>query len=127
MNRTGNDVREIYLRLKRQGIGVTTIARTIGRSRTTVYTWNNVVDQYGEEKLFSVPDKSTRTPLIDLVKLELYIQDHPFKFDREIAEVFNVSDTSIGRWRKRLGITRKQVKTKYQEADTTLQNVFKKN
>lgn len=120
MNRTSNDLRKLFLRLKNQGKGIIEIANIVGVSRQTVNNWNKVIAEYGEERFLKEPSKSTRKPSIDLKLLKKYIEENPSAFNKEIAIVFNSSKNVIQKFRQRLGFNRKKFKTTYKESDPEL-------
>jgi len=80
----------------------------------------------GEAGLMLESGKKTRQTKLDLVKFQEYLEENPTKFNREIGEVFGIKKSAAHKWKKRLGMTRKNAKTSYKEADLALKKVPRK-
>ena len=76
-----------------------------GINLTTVNEWNKKYKSTGEVK----DKKPVRTfKKLDPKKLDAYVRKHPDAYLKEIGDVFGVSDMSVHRALKKLGITRKK-------------------
>jgi Transposase len=120
MYRTSNDLRQVFLRLKKQGKGLIEISDTIGVSRQSLWTWSKMTD----EELMKIGNKSTRQPSIDLENLQKYYLENPYKFDWEVGLVFGVAKSTIQKWREKLKITRKVTTKSYKEANPELKKTL---
>ena len=123
MNKTNIELRKVYLRMKKLGSSDTSIADATGIKIRNFRNWNKLT----EEELLHQPDKNTRKPTFDTRKLKQYIIDNPFAFNKEVAIVFNVTKSTIQRWRSKLDFRRKKAKTTYQEADIELKKTSLSN
>ena len=121
MNRKNNSIREIFQRMHKMGKKVAEIAQILGVKRQTIHQWKKM----GENQLLIEPSKNTIKPL-EIAKFQEYVDQNPFAFNKEIAPVFGVTKSTIQRWKKRLGFTRKKAKTSYKEADLELKKSSKK-
>ena len=107
--------------MHKNGENIEQIVKFTGLKSTTIYNWKALLKTAtGEEKLLSEPNKSTYIQPEYIEKLKQHFIDNPFDFNKEIAELFNLSDSSIQRWRHKLGFKRKKAKTVYKEADEEL-------
>jgi transposase len=71
----------------------------------TINRWHQKYRQTGEIK-DKKPCRGFKK--VDPKKLEVYVQEYPDAYLKEIGEVFNCTDMSIHRALKKLGITRKK-------------------
>jgi transposase len=113
MNRTKNEVRQIFLNMKAAGFSINEIVKATGKARQTIYNWINL----GEDKLLENNYKNYQTPSIDLEKLKQYMTENPCAINREAAEHFGCCIKTIHKWKVKLGFTRKKVRRTYREAD----------
>ena len=74
---------------------------------TTIKEWKKLKKETGELKKRPLDRKHKK---IDPVELKAYIAEHPDSYLREIAEVFQCTDTVVFYAFKRLKITRKKTK-----------------
>ena len=95
--------RAVEYRLEGNTIEKTAKVFKIGES--TLKTWLGKYKESGEikNKPLNRPHKK-----ISPKKLEAYVEKHPDAYLKEMAEVFDCSDTAIGKALKRLKITRKK-------------------
>lgn len=120
MNRTSNDIRQVFLRLHKSGKSVIEISQILGVSRQTIYDWI----KQSESKLLKVPNPNTQKPTPKLSELDAYIKKHPFAFNKEIAQALQMSRSAVQRWRKKLGYSRKKAKTTYKESNPELKKTL---
>ena len=80
-------------------------AEVFGINLTTVNEWNKKYKSTGEVK-DKKPERTFKK--LDPEKLETYIRKNPDAYLKEIGDVFSVSDMSVHRALKKLGITRKK-------------------
>lgn len=120
MNRASNDLRRIFLRQRKLGKSIIEISQLIGISRQSLWYWTKMT----EEELLKVVKINTRTPSIDEDKFKQYYIDNPLSFDWEASLVFNVSKTTIQRWRDKLKITRKVTTKTYKESKPELKKTL---
>lgn len=126
MNKTHISVRKVFLLMNKLDKNVSDIAKSVGLSIRTIYNWKALVKKDGgEEKLLSEPASSTRKPTFIVADLKLRIEQNPFEFNKELAIVFGKSDSTIQRWRHKLGFKRKKAKTTYREANLELKKTLK--
>ena len=82
------------------------VAKLFGLSLDTVNKWWQKYRDTGDLK--NKPPQPRPFKKIDPEKLRAHITEHPDAYLAEIAEVFNCSDTAVGKALNRLGITRKK-------------------
>jgi transposase len=120
MNRKSNDLRKLYKKLKSSGIQQKEVCIIIGISNVTASSWNKLDDF----KLFTVPDKSTRKPSIDLEELKIVNKANPTATNEELGLILNCSKKVVQTWRKRIGLRRKVTSKTYLEADDELKKTL---
>lgn len=126
MSRISNDKREIFLRLYKQDKKAVEISEIIGVTRRTIDYWINLVKQEGETRLFKI-FKTVGVLKIDLDELRKTFETNKFAFNREIAEQFHCSDSTIERYRHLLGYTNKTARITYKESRLELKKTLKNN
>ena len=105
---------------------VSDIAKSVGLSIRTIYNWKALIKKDGgEEELLSEPPSNTRKPTFKVIDLKSRIEQNPFEFNKELAIVFGKSESTIQRWRHKLGFKRKKAKTTYREANPELKKTLK--
>lgn len=102
------------------------IAQVLGVSRRTIFNWKKIVKEYNEDKLFTEPSKTTVKPSFNTQELKEFMLANPSNFYKETAKKFNKSISTIHRYSKKFGITRKKFKTTYKESDPELKKSSKK-
>ena len=80
-------------------------ADIFGISVSTISQWKKLIRE-GKSLEYAYPPRKPRK--LDHTKLIEYVNANPDKYLREIAEVFNVSESAIGRALEKLGFTLKK-------------------
>jgi len=105
--RYSNDLRERVLAYKDDNHTQQETCEVFGISRSTLNEWLKRRRETGSALIEAGP-KQRRRRKLDETQLKTYIEANPDAYLREIAEVFEVSDTAIRKACARYGITRKK-------------------
>jgi len=111
--------------MHKMGKSVAEISKITEIKIRTVY--NYLKNQKNDENILFDPPKNTRKPSLELDKLQKYIEENPFAFNKEVAKIFEKSAKTIQKWRKKLGFKRKKARKTYKEADPELKKNSKPN
>lgn len=120
MNKTGLDIRKMFLHLKELKLSKQEIALYTNKSKSTVYSWWNMP----EEELLK-PIVATKRKNTD--KLKQVFETNQTAFHKELETELGIKKTQIGYWRNKLGFGRKKAQTTYKEQDEAKKNKQKRN
>ena len=115
-------LRQIAIDMVNKGKTPEMVSTMLNLGINTVRTWKNKLETTGT--LENVPlERGIRK--VDPEVFSKYIEEHPMALDKEVAEVFGITEGGVRYWYRKLIITRKKAESRYYEANEFDQEEFK--
>jgi transposase len=117
MTRINNEVRNIFIRLHKQGKKPIEIAQILDTTRQTITNWIRIIKNTNEQSLLETSPPKERLKKVSIEKLKQIFQTRKTAINSELAIELDLSESSIQQYRRKLGYTYKKGTYTYKEAD----------
>jgi transposase len=121
MSRVSNELRNVFLRLHKQKQKPIEIAKTLNITRQTITNWIRLLKIQSEEYFLTIRTPSdSKTPIVNEVQLKELFSRYKTATNLQIAQMTDLSKTTIHKHRTRYGYTYKVASKTYKQSDPEL-------